>query len=195
MFELACAHIHREALRNKKGKNRLDLWRVYAKMDPEQIGQIASSEFGEWFESIGVEVTPQETEVIFRYFDQNGNKAITFGEFANAFYNRRQLLKGRDAWTPNMSVAKAKELKARWAGEDEDEAEEYTLDPDTNVRPKDRDRRPKSAQSRVSREPIVSVTTSPAAKKAEHHFNTLRRKRPQSASERQSFIRGHFYSY
>jgi len=181
---MACAHIHREALTDK-GKNRLDLWAIYAKMDPERIGQIASTEFGEWLESIGVEVTPQETEAIFGYFDQNGNGAITYGEFANAFFNRRQLLKGRDAWTPNMSVAKAKELKARWAGEEEEEEdEEYTLDPDTNIKPKDRDRRPKSAQSRVSREPIVHVSTSPAARNAEQHFQKWRtKKRPQSATQ------------
>ena len=56
-----------------------------------------------------IPMTDEESTALYSYFDLNGNGAITYGEFANVFYNRRALLKGEEGWTPTEQMRRAAE--------------------------------------------------------------------------------------
>lgn len=72
--------------------NRLDLQAVFKKNDTDASGSIDRDELAAGLLEMGVQLEPEDIDAVFAVFDRDGG-GVEFGEFAQAFYNRRALCK------------------------------------------------------------------------------------------------------
>jgi len=87
VFQRAMDKIREHA--TKQGKQRLvDLAPVFEHFDRSGDGIISYDELLEALRSIGVELSNEEYEVVYYFFDRDGG-GVDYGEFSWVFYNRR----------------------------------------------------------------------------------------------------------
>ena len=90
---------------------KLDLHEVFTRMDTSGDGFLSLSELTDAFRNLGLQLSENELESLFKFFDPNNSGKIGYGEFMWAFFNRRKFVRH---WSKSVSRTSKEELMARF---------------------------------------------------------------------------------